>query len=84
MAVAAGLAANKAPSGQVEVSAVEASAITVAVTYALNAQNKKNTPTSVSTVQVIDREAGVLTADPAVKSKYVGQKLNQIVNKAKK
>ena len=35
-AVASGLAANKAPSGQVEVSDVEAAAITTAVTYALN------------------------------------------------
>ena len=37
LAVAAGLAANKALSGQVEVSAVEADSITVAVTDALNA-----------------------------------------------
>ena len=37
VAAAAGLAANKVPSGQVEVSAVQAAAITVAVSDALNA-----------------------------------------------
>ena len=63
---------------------MEADAITVAVTDALNAQNKKNTPPAVSAVQVVDIEAGVPTADPAVKSKSVGQKLNRILNKAKK
>ena len=36
-AVASGLVANKAPSGQVEVSDVEAAAITATVTDALNA-----------------------------------------------
>ena len=43
-AVAAGLAANKEPSGQVYVSAVEAAEINAAVTDALNSQNKKKTP----------------------------------------
>ena len=82
--VATGLAANKAQSGQVKVSAVEAAAITEAFTGALNAQNNKNTPPAVSAVQVIDTEEGVPTADPTAKSKYVGQKLNRILNKAKK
>ena len=71
-AVAAGLAANKAPPGQVDVSALEAAAITAAVTDALNAQNKKNNPPDVSAVQVVEPKAGVPTADPAVKPNYVG------------
>ena len=82
-AVAAGLAANKGPSGQVEVSAVEAAAITASVNDELNSQNKKNTPPAVSAVQVVDPELGVPTADPAVKSKSVGQNLNRILNKSK-
>ena len=83
-AVAAGLAANKAPSGQVDVSAVEENSITAAVTDAMNAQNKKKTPPSISAVQVVDSKAGVTTADPAVKPNSVGQKLNRILNKSKK
>ena len=83
-AAAAGLASNKAPSGKVEVSDVEAASITAAVTDAMNAHNKKNIPPDVSAVQVVDPEAGVPTADPAVKSKYGGQNLNRILNKAKK
>ena len=71
-AVAAGLAAKKAPSGQIEVSAVEAAAITASVTDTLNAHNKKNTPPAISAVQVVDPKAGVPTADPAVKPNYVG------------
>ena len=83
-AVAAGLAANKALSGQVEVSAVEAASITVAVTDALKAQRNRKKPPAVSAVQVVDPKAGVPTADHAVKPKYLGQKLNRILNKAKK
>ena len=83
-AVAAGLAANNALSGQVEVSAVEAAVITASVNDALNAHNKKNTPPAVSAVQVVNPKSGVPTVYPAVKSKYVGQKLNRILNKAKK
>ena len=79
-AVAAGLASIKEPSGKVEVSAVEAAAITAAVTDALNANNKNNNPPTV----VVDTEAVVPTAVPMVKSKSVGQKLNLILNKAKK
>ena len=67
LAVAAGLAANKAVSGQLEVSAVEAAAITAAVTDEMNAKNKKNIPPAVSEVQVVDPKVGVPTADPAVK-----------------
>ena len=63
---------------------MEVAAITVAVTDALNAQNKKETPPAVSAVQVLDPKSGVPTADPAVKPKFVGQKLNRILNKAKK
>ena len=83
-AVAAGLAAKKAPSEQVDVSAVEADLITVVVTDALNSQNKKKNPPAASAVQVIDPKAGVPTADPPVKPKSVDQKLNWILNKAKK
>ena len=54
LAVAVGLASNKTPSGQVEVSAVDAAAITVAVTDEQNAQNKKNNPPALSAVQVVD------------------------------
>ena len=50
----------------------------------LNAHNKNNTPPAVSAVQVVDTEAVVPTADPMVKPKSVGQKLNLILNKAKK
>ena len=82
--VAACLAANKEPSGQVEFSTVEAAAITAAVTDALNAQNKKNTPPAVSAVQVVYTEEGLPTVDPMVKSKSVGQNINRILNKAKK
>ena len=82
--VAAGLAANKAPSGETYVSDVEASAITTAVTDALKAQSNKNKAPAVSAVQVVDPKSGVPTADPAVKPKYLGQKLNRILNKAKK
>ena len=82
-AVAAGLAANKAPSGQVDVSALEAVAITMAVTDALKAQNNKKKPPTVSAVQVVDPKAGLPTVHPAVKPKSVGQKLNRILNKAK-
>ena len=84
LAVAAGLAANKVPSGQVDVSSVEVAAINAAITDALNAHNNKKTPSAVSTFQFVDPKAGVPTADPAVKLKYVGQKLNRILNKAKK
>ena len=84
LAVAAGLAANKAPSGQVDVSAVESAVITAEFTGALNAHNNKNTPPAVSAVQFVDPKAGVPTADPAVKPKPVGQNLNRILNKAKK
>ena len=63
---------------------MEAAAITAAVTDALNANNKNNTPPAVSAVQFVDTEAVVPTADPMVKSKSVGQKLNRIINKAKK
>ena len=84
LAVAAGLESNKAPSGQVDVSAVKEAGITAAVADALNAQNNKKTPPSVSTVQVVDTQAVVPTADPAVNSKSVGQKLNWILNKAEK
>ena len=83
-AVAAGLAANKSPSGQVDVSDVEAAAITVEVTDALNAQNNNKKPPDISAVQVVDPKAGVPTADPAAKPKSVGQKLNRVLNKAKK
>ena len=79
--VPAGLAANKAPSGQVDVSAVEAAAITAAVTGSQNTQNNKKTPPVVSAVQVVDPKAGVTTSDPLVKQKYMGQKLNWIFNK---
>ena len=83
-AVAAGLESNKAPSGQVDVSAVKEAGITAAVADALNAQKNKKTPPSVSTVQVVDPKVGVPTVDPAVKPNYVGQKLNRILNKSKK
>ena len=68
LVVAAGLAANKALAGQVEVSAVDAAEITAAVTDALNTYNKKNTPPAVSAVQVVDPEAGVPTADISQKN----------------
>ena len=83
-AVAAGLAANTGPPGQLDVCAVESAAIKAAVTDAQNAQNKINNPPDLSAVQVVDPKSGVPTADPAVKSKYVGQKLNWIRNKANK
>ena len=83
-AVAAGLAAKKALSGQVDVSAMEAVAINATVTDAMNTHNNKKTPPYVSAVQVVDPKAGVPTVDPAVKPISVGQKLNRILNKAKK
>ena len=82
--VAAGLAANKALSGETDVSDMEAAAITAAVTDAIKAQIKNKKHPAVSAVQVVDPKAGVPTADPAVKPKSVGQKLNRILNKAKK
>ena len=60
----------------------DAAAINVAVTDTLDAHNKNNTPPTVSAVQVVDTEAVVPTADPMVKSKYVSQKINRILNKA--
>ena len=83
-AVAAGLVDKKSPSGETDVSAVEAAEITVAVMYALKAQSNKKKPPAVSAVQVVDPKAGVPTADHAVKPKCVGQKLNRILNRAKK
>ena len=82
--VAAGLATNKTPPGKTYISAVEAAVINAAVTDSLKSQsNKKKTP-AVSVVHVVDPKSGVPTADPAVKPKSVGQKLNRILNKAKK
>ena len=82
--VAAGLASNKAPPRETDVSAVEAAAITAAVTDAPKAQSNKKKPSAVSAIQVVDPKAGVPTADPAFKPKSVGQKLNWILNKAEK
>ena len=82
--VAAGIAANKAPSGETDITSVEAAAITAEVTDSLKSHRNKKKPPDVSAVQVVDPKVGLPTADPAVKPKSVGQNLNRILNKAKK
>ena len=62
---------------------MEAAAISAAFTDALKAQSNKKKPPAVSAVQVVYPKAVLPTADPAVKSKSVSQKLNRILNKAK-
>ena len=84
LAVAAGLVANKAQSGETDVSSVEAAAINAEVMDELKAHINKKKPSAVGAVQVVDPKAGVPTAETVVKLNYVGQNLNRILNKSKK